>query len=142
MTSIYPIHLIIGGEEWFSCIVNQYPATREAYTGYIFIPTSFVVCAMFFGVTLLRRFVQFFFYLTEKFFPGENLAIICFRKILTPVQFAAVYGFGVWNIFIATTLYQEIHIPFVSSQKLVLPCETPTPGSWLEYLGELLILGR
>ena len=57
---------------------------------------------------------------------------------MTPVQFAAVYGFGVWNIFIATTLYQEIHIPFVSSQKLVLPCETPMPGSWLEYLGESL----
>ena len=137
MTSIYPIHLIIGGEEWFSCIVNQYPATREAYTGYIFIPTSFVVCAMFFGVTLLRRFVQKYpvFYLTVS---RRNFTQYFLRKILTPVQFAAVYGFGVWNIFIATTLYQEIHIPFVSSQKLVLPCETPTPGSWLEYLGELL----
>ena len=28
----------------------------EAFSGYVFVPTSFVVCAMFFGVTLLGRF--------------------------------------------------------------------------------------
>ena len=59
MMSIYPIHLLLGGETWISCIVEQYPAQREAFSGYVFIPTSFVVCAMFFGVTLLGRFVQY-----------------------------------------------------------------------------------
>ena len=57
MMSIYPIHLLLGGEDWISCIVEQYPAQREAFSGYVFVPTSFVVCAMFFGVTLLGRFV-------------------------------------------------------------------------------------
>ena len=57
MMSVYPIHLLLGGEDWISCIVEQYPAQREAFSGYVFVPTSFVVCAMFFGVTLLGRFV-------------------------------------------------------------------------------------
>jgi len=114
MMSVYPIHLLLGGEEWIECIVEQYPAQREAFSGYVFVPTSFVVCAMFFGVTLLGR------------------------KVLTPIQYAAVFGFGVLGIFFATVLYQEIHIPYVSTQKLILPCGDPTPGSWLEFFVELL----
>ena len=62
--------------------------------------------------------------------------MLYFRKVLTPVQYAAVFGFGVLGIFFATVLYQEIHIPYVSTQKLVLPCEDPKPGSWLEFFGE------
>ena len=58
MMSVYPIHLLLGGEDWISCIVEEYPAQREAFSGYVFVPTSFVVCAMFFGVTLLGRFVS------------------------------------------------------------------------------------
>jgi len=114
MMSVYPIHLLLGGEDWISCIVEQYPAQREAFSGYVFVPTSFVVCAMFFGVTLKSR------------------------KVLTPVQYGVVFGIGVLSIFFATVLYQEIHIPYVSTQKLVLPCEDPKSGSWLEFFVELL----
>ena len=64
--------------------------------------------------------------------------MLYFRKVLTPIQYAAVFGFGVLGIFFATVLYQEIHIPYVSTQKLVLPCEDPKPGSWLEFFGEFL----
>jgi hypothetical protein len=40
------------------------------------------------------------------------------------------------GMFLATVLSQEVHIPFVSTQKLVIPCEAPEPGSWLELIGK------
>ena len=41
--------------KWLECIVEQYPAQREAFSGYVFVPTTWMIGAMFFGVTLLTR---------------------------------------------------------------------------------------
>ena len=71
--------------------------------------------AMFFGVTLLTR------------------------KIMTPFQFNAVFLTGTLGIFFATVLFQEVHIPFVSTQKLIIPCTHPEPGTLLETLGKYFL---
>ena len=56
---------------------------------------------------------------------------------MSPLQFNLVFVTGTLGIFFATVLYQEVHIPFVSTQKLIIPCPPPPPGSTLEQLVEL-----
>lgn len=110
LMSIYPVHVAMGGEQWIDCIIKRYPAQREGFSGYVFIPTAWTVAAVFFGVTLLRR------------------------KVVDNFQFTMIFVVFCVGMFLATVLSQEVHIPFVSTQKLVIPCEAPEPGSWLELI--------
>ena len=57
------------------------------------------------------------------------------------MQFNLVYLTGVFAVFFGTVLFQEVHIPYVSTQKLIIPCDKPEAGSWLEFLGELMLHG-
>ena len=39
---------------------------------------------------------------------------------------------------VATVIVQEVHIPVVSTQRLILPCPAAAPGSLLESVGDAL----
>ena len=53
------------------------------------------------------------------------------RKILHPVAFGLIFGGAVMGILLATVLAQEVHIPFVSTQKLLIMCPPAEPGTQL-----------
>jgi hypothetical protein len=104
----YPIHMAIGGDEWLSCIVDTYPMQLEGFSGYVYVPTTWMFAAMLFGATLLNR------------------------KMITGTEFGLIFGVGVIGILVLTVLSQEVHIPFVSTQRLMIPCPPAQPGSWLK----------
>ena len=60
------------------------------------------------------------------------------RKIITEVQFGVVFGGCVASILVVTVIVQEVHIPVVSTQRLILPCPPAAPGSLLEMVGDAL----
>ena len=76
----YPIHMTLGGDEWLSCIVETYPMQREGFSGYVYVPTTWMFAAMLFGATLLTR------------------------KMITPTEFGIIFGVGVIGILILTVL--------------------------------------
>ena len=114
LMSVYPWHLALGGEEWTSCILDRYPKQMEGFSGYVFVPTTWVMAAEMFGATLLNR------------------------RIITGTEFGVVFGGCVLGILVLTVLLQEVHIPYVSTQRLVLPCPEPAQGSWLRGIVEAL----
>jgi hypothetical protein len=87
---------------------------QEGFSGYVYVPTTWVLAAEMFGVTLLNR------------------------RILTQVEFGLVFGVCVFGILISTVLSQEVHIPVVTTQRLLLPCPEPPPGTWLRTAVEVL----
>ncbi|CBY31840.1 unnamed protein product [Oikopleura dioica] len=106
--SIYPMQLAFEGEEWLDCITEIYPLQRQGFAGYVYVPTTWVLAIVFFGITLEMR-------------------KICTNKQLN------LYGVGsVVGILILTVMMQEYHIPYVSTQKLFIPCEKPEESS-LEF---------
>jgi len=76
----YPIHMTLGGDEWLSCIVETYPMQREGFSGYVYVPTTWMFAAMLFGATLLTR------------------------KMISPTEFGVIFGIGVIGILILTVL--------------------------------------
>ena len=95
---MYPFQLAWFGNEWFDCILNQYPYQKTGFVSYIYVPTLFANACIFFGATLYAR----------KILP-QGVAGICF--------FLFILG-----TLISTVLTQEIYISEVSTQKLLLLC--------------------
>lgn len=109
LLSTYPIQLAIGGqEEWWECIQQRYPEQNVGMVGYIYVPATVTFSLILFSATLYQR------------------------GILSDVQF----GIGAATItlvcLIATVLSQELHIPFVSTQRIYLPCQEPMDDSSME----------
>merc|ERR1719273_767296 len=52
------------------------------------------------------------------------------RKIVTTKAFGIIFGGGVGCTIVFTVLMQEIWIPFVSTQRLYMPCPEPPVGTW------------
>jgi hypothetical protein len=98
LTFMYPFQLAWFGNEWFDCILNQYPYQKTGFVSYIYVPTLFANACIFFGATLYAR----------KILP-QGVAGICF--------FLFILG-----TLISTVLTQEIYISEVSTQKLFLLC--------------------
>ena len=101
LLSTYPVHLAFGGYEWWDCVQERYPLQGVGMIGYIYVPATTTFGLMLFAATLYQR------------------------GILTDIQF----GLGSLCItmicLVSTVLSQELHIPFVSTQRIYLPCVEP-----------------
>ena len=106
LLSGYPIQMAYGGEEWLECVEQVYPAQRFGFSGYVYVPASWAVGAMLFGASLLNR------------------------KIIDTATFALTFGVGVMSVVFITVISQEVHIPYVSTQKLIVPCPAPAEDSF------------
>lgn len=108
----YPMQMALGGDAWLTCVVQEYPRQREGFSGYIYVPTTWVFSSMLFGATLLNR------------------------KIISKAQFGIGFGMCVAGILVLTVISQEIHIPFVSTQRLIILCPQPSSGSLPKSVSE------
>lgn len=118
LLSAYPVHLAIGGDEWLNCVVDQYPMQLQGFAGYVYVPTTFVFSAMLFGATLLDR------------------------AVITSTFFGVVFGGFVAGTVVVNVIVQELHIPYVSTQRLILPCPEAANGTVLFTIGEVLDTSR
>lgn len=105
LLSVYPFHLAFGGAQWVSCIEAEYPKQLVGFCGYVYVPALWMLATMLFGATLVER------------------------KIITPLFFGIFFGAGAFGILATTVLVQEVHIPVVSTQRLLLPCPAPEMNS-------------
>ncbi|CAG5098461.1 Oidioi.mRNA.OKI2018_I69.XSR.g15687.t1.cds [Oikopleura dioica] len=112
--SLYPLQLAFQGESWLTCIEDKYPFQRQGFAGYVYVPTTWAVAIIFFGVTLVMR------------------------KIVTVEQLNYFGITSVVLVLITTVILQEYHIPFISTQKLFIPCGTPEENSWSAWASESL----
>ena len=94
----YPVQLALEGEEWWNCVQGEYPKQEIAFSGYVYVPTTWTFAMILFGVTLFQR------------------------QIISPAVFG--YGFiaSVLGSLFITVMTQELHVPVVSTQRLYIPC--------------------
>jgi hypothetical protein len=92
----------------------RFPKQRLGFSGYVYIPATFSLAAMLFGATLVER------------------------GILTDLQFGAGFGGLIIVTLVSTVIVQEVHIPVVSTQRLILPCPAAEPGSILALAADAL----
>ena len=126
LLALYPLHLALGGEEWWQCVQDVYPQQSVGMVGYIYVPATVTFSAMLFGATLLLR------------------------RVIGELVFGSVFLGLVLATLVSTVLMQEVHIPVVSTQRLYLPCPLPPAGSyedaWVQRLDTSLlaqaVLGR
>lgn len=121
LLSGYPLQLAFGDSTWYSCIMSKYPQQRTGFVQYVYIPATFSFAAMMFGATLLNR------------------------KIISRTVFGSFFVVLILATLFATVLMQEIHIPVVSTQKLIIICPDPgmdQPISILQVLSETLDTSR
>jgi hypothetical protein len=94
---VYPGHLVYD-ENWFTCIVSQYPIQGVAMTSYVYVPAATMIAFLSFVGTLnLRKMINN----TET----SILMIVC-----------------VFGILFIDVIAMEYWITDVSTQKLLLPC--------------------
>lgn len=111
LLSGYPAQLALGGEEWWTCVQSVYPQQAVGFSGFVYVPATWCFGAILFGATLFSR------------------------KIISLHQFGAIFLTAPPLLVAITVLIQEVHIPIVSTQKLLIFCPTPEAGSlaaWLE----------
>ncbi|GFH53231.1 hypothetical protein CTEN210_09707 [Chaetoceros tenuissimus] len=110
LLSTYPIQLAIGGHSWWNCIQQTYSEQNVGMVGYIYVPATVTFSLILFSATLYQR------------------------GIISDVQF----GIGAVVItivcLVGTVLSQELHIPFVSTQRIYLPCQEPIEDSTEAYI--------
>jgi len=114
LMSLYPLQLAFEGENWLKCVTTVYPFQRQGFSGYVYVPTTWALSIIFFAVTLQVR------------------------KIITLNQLVFCGIGSVIGILMLTVLMQEYHIPFISTQKLYIPCGQPEESSWSSWANEAL----
>jgi hypothetical protein len=87
----YPIQLAMEGEEWWSCVREAYPMQEVAFSGYVYVPATWTLAIIMFGVTLFQR------------------------QIISPALFGYGFIISVLATLLVTVLMQEVHIPVVST---------------------------
>jgi len=105
LLSTYPIQLAIGGHEWWTCIQETYPQQNVGMVGYIYLPATVTFSLILFSATLYQR------------------------GIISEFQFGIGAATTTLVCLVATVLSQELHIPFVSTQRIYLPCKEPIANS-------------
>jgi len=114
LMSLYPLQLAFEGENWLKCVTKVYPYQRQGFSGYVYVPTTWAISMIFFAVTLQVR------------------------KIITVNQLVFCGIGSVIGILIFTVIMQEYHIPFISTQKLFIPCGQSEESSWSSWANEAL----
>lgn len=109
LLSSYPIQLAAGGDDWWRCAQENYPRQNVGLVGYVFVRATVTFSLMLFGATLYQR------------------------GIVNDRQFGLGSAFITMTCLVGTVLTQELHIPFVSTMRLYIPCEEPADSTWEEY---------
>lgn len=106
LTLFYPLQLA-WDPLWLDCLLeNRYPAQDLAMSVYIYMPATFTFALILFGATLYLR------------------------KIITETQLGFMSLFLVTFTLLGTVLLQEIQLPLISAQELIMTC--PFPNAWEE----------
>ena len=106
LLSSYPVHLVLFRQEWWECIQDCYPEQNVGMVGYIYVPATVTFSLILFGATLYQRSI-----LSASSFDTSSAIVVIF----------CLFG---------TVLSQELHIPYVSTQRIYLPCVEPKVGTW------------
>jgi hypothetical protein len=101
----YPLQLVYGGDTWWRCVQSAYPMQAAATVACIYVPTATAFSALMFGATLWLR------------------------KLIGTLSFGGGFSGMILATFVATVLMQEVHIPYVSTMKIYIPCPAPPSGS-------------
>lgn len=100
LLSGYPLQYAFGSSmDWWSKVLHAYPLQGNALVFFVYIPACCVVSIIMFAATLYNR------------------------KILQTTSFALLVFCSVFGILLSTVLSQELHIPCVSTQKLLIDVE-------------------
>jgi len=105
LLAAYPIQLAYGGDTWWRCVRSAYPMQAAGMVACIYVPAATAFSAMLFGATLWLR------------------------KLIGALSFGGGFSGVILATLVATVLMQEVHIPYVSTQKIYIPCPAPPPGS-------------
>ena len=114
LLSVYPLQLTIFGEKWLECVYARYPMQGSGMVAFIYVPASTTFNLVMFGATLHLR------------------------RILSDFELGVILTISTIVCLIATVLSQEVHIPYVSTQRIYLPCEEPEEGTFSHTLVHLL----
>lgn len=100
LLSGYPLQYAFGSSvDWWNRVLHAYPLQANALVYFVYIPACCVVSIIMFAATLYNR------------------------KILRTTSFALLVFCSVFGILLSTVLSQELHIPCVSTQKLLIDVE-------------------
>eukprot|EP00448_Togula_jolla_P030080 CAMPEP_0170640364 /NCGR_PEP_ID=MMETSP0224-20130122/40184_1 /TAXON_ID=285029 /ORGANISM="Togula jolla, Strain CCCM 725" /LENGTH=256 /DNA_ID=CAMNT_0010970863 /DNA_START=33 /DNA_END=799 /DNA_ORIENTATION=- len=113
LLSGYPLQLAFRSSEWWSCVLERFPMQRAGLVLYTYIPATLTFAVIVFGATLL------------------------IRKVISPTFFGAAFLGLVLSILLSTVLSMEVHLPFRSTQKLIISCPSPDVD-WLESISDAL----
>lgn len=114
LLSTYPVQLAIYGQEWLECVYVRYPMQGAGMVAFIYVPATVVFSLILFGATLYQR------------------------RIISAIEFGLISFAAVAFCLIATVLSQEAHIPYVSTQRIYMPCEEPSNGTFQYQMVHLL----
>jgi hypothetical protein len=118
LLSGYPLQLAFGGGAlWYKCVLEQYPMQREAFVHYVYVPATWAFAIMLFGATLLMR------------------------KIISDTTFGVAFVGLILLTLLSTVVTQELWMPFLSTQKLLIDCPGQT-SPFLTTLAETLDTSR
>lgn len=118
LLSVYPIQLVIFGQDWWDCIQHRYEAQSIGMVAFIYVPSTVTFSLILFGATLYQR------------------------SILSDAEFGAGSALIVMVCLVGTVLSQELHIPDISTQRIYLPCLEPAIGSTEAILVRALDFSR
>mmetsp|Transcript_60342 Transcript_60342/g.73932 ORF Transcript_60342/g.73932 Transcript_60342/m.73932 type:complete len:127 (-) Transcript_60342:176-556(-) len=98
------------GQEYVNCLNNVWPYQLSGFVCYVYSIIILFVSISMFEIT------------------------IAIRKLLPPSIIAPLIVVPVFGILIAAIFMQEIHVPFVSTQRLIIFCPRPQPNSYKDYI--------
>ena len=101
----YPCQLAVQGGSWLSKVYRWYPLQQVAFPYYVYIPATMGFNVIFFSATLHLR------------------------KLLSTKTFVCITLGFVFGTLIPTVVLQEVYIPKVSTQKLLI-FSPPVTTSW------------
>ena len=101
LLSVYPLQLSVNNDEWWPCIQERYPLQGSGMVAYIYIPATITFSLILFGATLYLR------------------------KVISAREYGLASLVAVVICLLSTVLSQEYHIPYVSTQRIYLPCIDP-----------------
>jgi len=118
LLSVYPFQLALWGQGWWECIQERYSAQGSGMVAFIYVPATVTFSLMLFGATLYSR------------------------KIISELEFGFVSTFTIIVCLVGTVLSQELHIPFISTQRIYLPCHEPELGTMQHSMVNFLDFSR
>jgi len=115
----YILPVTLYGQPYVDCLEEHFPMQRIGFVSYVFGSITTIYSLCMFMVTVVLRI------------GPEKVGFI-----------NAVFAFGVpvFGIIIATVLTQEVFMPIVSTQRLIIFCPRPEPSSTEDYIESLFNL--